>query len=109
MPKEVCCEDHPSENAEDDFPDIAESNPAELEMLERSSELFEAGGNTVHLPLHFRCCSHTLSLICTADSKKCPDKKFRAASHSTFGKCSALWNAADRPKAAEIIFEHAER
>ena len=51
-----------------------------------------------------RCCSHTLSLVATTDSKNAGDKSsYGKLRHSLFGKCSALWNSAGRPKSSEKI------
>jgi hypothetical protein len=56
------------------------------------------------LPHHQRCACHTLSLIGTTDAKKAlKTPSFAKINHTTMGKCSALWNASGRPKAAEAI------
>ena len=59
------------------------------------------------LPTHVRCASHTLSLVCTTDAGAAlrTSASFSRLNHSAMGKCSALWNAASRPKSAEIIQE----
>jgi len=59
------------------------------------------------LPTHVRCASHTLSLVCTMDAGAAlkTSASFSRLNHSAMGKCSALWNAASRPKSAEIIQE----
>ena len=59
----------------------------------------------VTLPFHLRCVSHTLSLISTKDASKVTDSKYKKTSHSTFAKCSALWNASRRPKSGEKVVE----
>lgn len=62
----------------------------------------------IFLPPHFRCASHTLSLLGTTDFKKCIEQlKGSALSrmhHSAFSKCNGLWNKSRQPKSAEIIY-----
>ena len=58
---------------------------------------------SINLPFHIRCASHTLSLIATADAKNITDSRFKKQSLATFRKCGALWNACRRPKKGEIV------
>jgi len=55
--------------------------------------------------MHIRCCAHTLSLCATSDIMK----TIKSSPHlhdmhtKVMQKCNTLWNAASRPKSAEII------
>jgi hypothetical protein len=62
-------------------------------------------GPTVILPTHLRCASHTLSLVGTTDASSAlkASASFSRLNHAAMGKCSALWNASNRPKSAEVI------
>lgn len=57
------------------------------------------------LSRHIRCCAHTLSLCATNDIMK----TIKSSPHlhemhtKVMQKCNTLWNAASRPKSAEII------
>jgi len=59
----------------------------------------------VTLPSHLRCANHTLSLVGTTDASSAlkTSASFSRLNHAAMGKCSALWNASNRPKSAEII------
>lgn len=60
------------------------------------------------LPIHLRCCAHTLSLCATSDANKVLGAEGTILSDmhkSVIKKCNALWNTANRPKTAEIIQE----
>ncbi|CAH2091347.1 unnamed protein product [Euphydryas editha] len=58
------------------------------------------------LPSHLRCCAHKLSLCRTSDSNKvlnAPNTRLSIIHKQILQKCTTLWNAANRPKSAEII------
>ena len=58
------------------------------------------------LSKHIRCACHTLSLVATTDAQTALKfKPFASLSHTTMGKCSALWNKGGRPKSFETIHE----
>ncbi|KAG7512095.1 hypothetical protein JOB18_019990 [Solea senegalensis] len=50
-------------------------------------------------------CAILLSLVATIDAKKAmkAHSSLSRLNNSTMGKCSALWNAAGRPKSAEVV------
>jgi hypothetical protein len=53
------------------------------------------------LPHHYRCVSHTLSLIATKDSERAlQDVPYKKMYHTTFGKLTALWNLTHRSTSA---------
>ena len=53
---------------------------------------------------HIRCVSHTLNLVAPTDADKGLNSPgLKKIKHSAMGKCSALWNAAGKPKSAEKI------
>lgn len=57
-----------------------------------------------NLPNHLRCACHTLNLVATTDAAKgLKSPGLSKLKHTTMGKCSALWNAAGKPKSSEII------
>lgn len=58
------------------------------------------------LPVHLRCCAHTLSLCATTDANKVLSAQNTTLSDmhaAIMKKCNVLWKAAARPKSAEII------
>ena len=102
----------PIECLEEEQQQDYESDENERELNEDMNVMNEvlvpedpAISDEIILSTHLRCCSHTLSLICTTDAGKSTTTASKLH-HSTMGKCSALWNAAGRPKSAEIIMEH---
>jgi hypothetical protein len=59
---------------------------------------------TVFLPHHLRCASHTLSLIATTDlTKILKSSSINRLHNGAIGKCTTLWNMSRRPKSSEII------
>ena len=81
----------------------AEDNFTEDELQIQSIEN-TAIEDDITLAAHLRCCSHTLSLVATCDSKNVSNKgSYGKLRHSMFAKCSALWNSAGRPKSSEKI------
>jgi hypothetical protein len=50
----------------------------------------------IRLPAHFRCASHTLSLLGTKDLQKVPSAAFARQSKAAFAKSSRLWNLLSR-------------
>lgn len=70
------------------------------------SPLADSNEKNIQLPNHKRCVCHSINLIATTDIKKALKEKPSLCSinHTTFGKCSAIWNAAGRPKTSEKIF-----
>lgn len=60
---------------------------------------------TYVLPKHLRCCAHTLNLSATTDTYKGiqSSKQLLDLHKQVMLKCKFLWNAASRPKTAEII------
>lgn len=69
------------------------------------SEDDENEDQTIFLPPHLSCSSHTLNLVCTTDAKVVgKDKKFKRSYNLAMAKCVALSNTIHRsPKAAEIV------
>lgn len=59
----------------------------------------------VILSRHIRCCAHTLSLCATSDIMKTiiSSPHLHEMHTRVMQKCNMLWNAASRPKSAEII------
>lgn len=84
---------------EDDDEDDHEEN----EMQEREDE----HQRDFELSCHFRCAAHTLNLCATTDANRILKIQNRTSlsemHHSVIEKCNLLWNAARRPKTAEII------
>ncbi|KAF0758406.1 Uncharacterized protein FWK35_00011207 [Aphis craccivora] len=61
---------------------------------------------TIFLPHHLRCASHTLSLIATTDfSKAVKNSSINRLHNGAIGKCTTLWNMSRRPKSSEIIHD----
>lgn len=88
-------------NCEDDDGDESnsihqsESNEVEIEFVEIDDNM---------LPSHFRCASHTLSLLATKDALKAlNDAKYSKHSNSAFLKVIALSKKNNKPKSSEII------
>lgn len=55
----------------------------------------------ITLPYHYRCASHTLSLIATKDSEKAlQDISYKKMYRTIFGKLTALWNLTHRSTSA---------
>lgn len=54
---------------------------------------------------HIRCCAHTLSLCATSDIIKAIKSSscLHEIHNQVIQKCNVLWNAAIRPKSAEVI------
>ncbi|XP_063534931.1 uncharacterized protein LOC134744914 [Cydia strobilella] len=64
------------------------------------------GEDIPQLPAHLRCSAHKLSLVCTTYANKVLKGNNTSLSKmhdQVMRKCSTLWNAANRPKTAEII------
>ena len=104
---ELHTEDHP-------LPAGHSSGSLSVETDERSEDfegyinvmIEDCNDESIILPPHYRCCSHTLSLVCTSDAKKNKnDVSYTRLRNSAFAKCSSLWNAAGRPQSAEKIYE----
>lgn len=75
----------------------------EEDSLFMNSTVGRSADDSIELPYHLRCCSHTLCLVSTTDAKTALKGSYAKLHHTTMGKCSALWNAAGRPKSAEVI------
>jgi len=88
-------------NTDDDEDDNDTSSDEECYELNLNST------DDLHLslPKHIRCFAHTLSLCVTNDVTKTIQKSQELNTMHTqvMSKCSSLWNAASRPKSAEII------
>lgn len=78
---------------------------SEEDVSNGSHENFEEQENI--LPSHLRCAAHTLNLCAVSDANKLLKKDNNSTlseiHHKTVEKCNVLWNAAGRPKTAEII------
>lgn len=62
--------------------------------------------NSIVLPNHLRCASHTLNLLATTDFEKLiRGTAVSRVHHPAFGKCTSLWNLSRRPKSSEVISE----
>ncbi|CAH2093103.1 unnamed protein product [Euphydryas editha] len=80
----------PEDSSESDEEETAPMNPEGLHFV----------------PVHLRCCAHTLSLCATTDANKVlsAQKTTLSDMHAAImKKCNVLWKAAARPKSAEII------
>nr|XP_012226038.1 PREDICTED: uncharacterized protein LOC105674340 isoform X1 [Linepithema humile] len=65
-----------------------------------------SNNNNILLPHHLRCASHTLNLLATTDFHNAlKNSTASRIHHPLFGKCTALWNASQRPKTSEIIHD----
>jgi len=49
-----------------------------------------------HLPAHWKCACHLLSLVATSDCAKIDDPLYKRTSVQTFSKLTALWNKQNR-------------
>ncbi|CAB3222612.1 unnamed protein product [Arctia plantaginis] len=78
--------------------DNSESDDEETELMNPES---------LHLlPVHLRCCAHTLSLCSTTDANKILSAQNTTLSDmhaAVMKKCNVLWKAAARPKSVAII------
>ena len=93
-------EDKDSDNDEDEDSNIDEELDEHLSMTDNTDDsIFE------FLPRHIRCFAHTLSLCMTTDVKRAMSKNddLQNIHKQTMNKCNLLWNAASRPKSAEIV------
>jgi len=62
--------------------------------------------NNLVLPYYLRCASHILNLLATTDFHNALKNSTTSRIHyPVFGKCTALWNASQRPKTSEIIHD----
>ena len=80
------------------------SDSSDISVQSREdNDFFE---NEKILSRHIRCCAHTLSLCATNDIiktiKKSPN--LQEIHNQIMYKCNVLWNAAGRPKSAEVLF-----
>ena len=59
--------------------------------------------DAIRLPHHFRCASHTLSLIATTDAIKAMNnhEDVRLKHNSVIFKCKCLWKALQSPQKKE--------
>ncbi|KAJ8706986.1 hypothetical protein PYW08_011120 [Mythimna loreyi] len=76
--------------------DKSETDPLSIENVHVSPEL----------PAHLRCSAHKLNLCATTDAGKVLRNQNTSLSKTherVINKCNKLWNAAGRPKSAEII------
>jgi len=72
------------------------------DIIEENSDGIEVRSDSIKLPVHFRCASHTINLICTSDLEKISNPLHDAS----LSKCQKIWNKIGRStKAAESIKE----
>uniref|UniRef100_A0A3B3SME0 BED-type domain-containing protein n=1 Tax=Paramormyrops kingsleyae TaxID=1676925 RepID=A0A3B3SME0_9TELE len=95
---------HVSES--DDDEEEAEEGITFTDITEAPSTVNEED-NQLTLPPHYRCASHTLSLVSTSDVEKfiTENTNTRAVYRVSIAKCTALWTKASRSTAAS---EHVE-
>ncbi|KAJ3605155.1 hypothetical protein NHX12_027205 [Muraenolepis orangiensis] len=88
---------------EDD--DKTEEGGLSFVTIDSSEEGSSKGG--VILPPHVRCATRTLSLVCTTDARQAMEDSptLTRLNNWTMAKCSALWNASKKAKAAELLLE----
>lgn len=105
IPKQIDDIGDDDDDDEDDNDDNDDNEEVEDEVIfniipEPSTE------ETVKLSSHVRCASHSLNLVATTDAGKGLSLPvIKKIKHSAMGKCSALWNAAGKPKSSEKISE----
>ncbi|KYQ54442.1 hypothetical protein ALC60_06674 [Trachymyrmex zeteki] len=98
---QIDLDNNDNDDSDDDFiiQNITEGTTGDTDFM---SDIF--------LPVHQRCASHTINLLITVDIKAAltgPSSgnsggNYSRSYHSSFGKCSAIWNLTSRsPKAAE--------
>lgn len=60
------------------------------------------------LPQHFRCASHTLNLIATADTNKIIEtsRELGARHKNVIAKCTSLWKSLQSPKTNEVMKDY---
>lgn len=85
-----------------------QSSDLDVEVVDVSSLLSvpeDADDFGIVLPPHQRCVAHTLNLIASHDALESlkHNMAYKRQYNSAMGKCSALWNASGRPKAAEVV------
>lgn len=93
---------HNSDSDEDE----EQAEQSEVEFIELSSVLAADDDDIgIVLPPHQRCVAHTLNLIASHDALDSlkHSMAFKRQYNSAMGKCSALWTASGRPKAAEVV------
>ena len=96
-----------SGDIEDDIQDVDMDNVMTLQEPQVLADSEDSIEETLILPPHQRCASHTLNLIGInspiAAAKN--NSKYRTLSHSSNGKCSAIWNKVNSPQSNEKIQE----
>lgn len=86
-------------NANDEETDFFLSDNSDIQLL------------NLTLPSHLRCASHTLNLCVTSDANRVLQNRDTEGNYTlisdihqrTIKKCNLLWNAANRPKSAEVL------
>lgn len=80
----------------------------EVEFVDVATILNEDDGFEYQLLKHQRCACHLLNLVSTVDALKATySEAYKKVSHSTFGKCQALWNKCRRATLAAETVEDA--
>lgn len=80
------------------------------DLIEQQPMGEQDDSDTIILPEHQRCCSHTLNLVATTDAAKALDmdnsRAYKKMYREVMGKCDALWNLTNRStKAADAAFQ----
>ena len=58
---------------------------------------YDVADETLYLPPHQRCASHTMNLVAVSDAELANnDGNYKRINRATMAKCSALWNKASR-------------
>lgn len=91
--REFCVQKEDERQSMDDE-EVLEEN--EFEQLTTVLCLDDTSDKEFVLPAHQSCCSHTLSLICTADITK---TRSSGLQKSAFAKCQGIWNKISRSTA----------
>lgn len=94
----LCHVNDPDDNQVEEFG--GEDSDDEELYKENAYNVLKKKSGVLKLPPHFKCISHTMSLIATTDLKKA---KGRRLYNKVLGKCTKLWNLSTSPKSAEII------
>lgn len=96
------------ESDDDSAADQSVDNPlsATVDTMERNDETQTVSVEDNMLSDHMRCCAHTLNLTASADVQSLLNNNATELGKmhaEVMKKCNELWNAAGRPKSAEII------
>jgi hypothetical protein len=85
-----------------------EDQGEEVEIIEIGSLLpADEDDIRIALPPHRRSVAHTLNLTASHDTLEAlkDSMAYKRLHNSALAKCTAIWNAAARPKAAEVVMK----